>query len=110
MEAHRFVRRLNRKAATIATRVVKWPRPEGCGLGGASDETEVRSSELPAHPPHGHQAMRKLVPAFAGSDPADRSTVVDFMVREAPDEEDEEEEEEDDEGSEDDDNADGYSE
>jgi len=55
VEAYRFARRPNRKAATIANRVVKWPRLKGSGLGGASDETEVRSYELPARAlPRGH--------------------------------------------------------
>jgi hypothetical protein len=51
--------------------------------------------------------MRRLLPAFAGFYPADRSMVVDLMVREEPDEEEDEEEEDDDN---DDDNGDGYSE
>jgi hypothetical protein len=54
--------------------------------------------------------MRKLLPAFAGFYPADRSMVVDLMVREEPDEEEEEEEEDDDDDDNDDDNGDGYSE
>jgi hypothetical protein len=90
---------------------VKWLRLKGRSLGGASDETQVRSYELPARPlPHRPQAMRKLLPAFAGFYPADRSMVVDLMVREEPDEEEEEEEEDDDDDDNDDDNGDGYSE
>jgi hypothetical protein len=105
---YRFVRRLNRKTATIACRVVKWPRLKGSGLGGPSDETHVRSCKLPARPlPHGHLVMR-ILPAFAGADPADyRSIAVDLLVRDEPDEE---EEEEDDDESEDDGSSDGYSE
>jgi len=54
--------------------------------------------------------MRKSLPAFAGSDPAERSMAVDLLVREEPDEDEEEEEEEDEGESEDDGKSDGYSE
>lgn len=55
-------------------------------------------------------AVSRILSEFVDPDPADRSAVLDVVLREQPEEDEDEDEEEDDQDGEDDGNSDGYSE